>query len=493
MACTCQNTTPCSSCNSCTSCYEHTNCCSPVVDCEPCATSSGCPINLDTSCVFYNLSSDVPSDLTCINLPNGTSLKDILEAMDTAICQALPDIGSYSLPCLTASYSILNFQDFAEAVDYELCYTRSIIASTKSALEVTIGNLSTLITSIYTPNITDCGDIGLDPTDTIVEVLQKYADKLCEIVNDCCADNSPSIVATNSSTLAFVTSGTKNHNITGSVKVSSVFGNMITVNPDGLYVSVSIPDMIQTLSYDSGTNTLSISGGNSVVLGAAAAAQTLTFDCLSMILGISDGNTVDLSCIAGGPFVETPLVANDSTSINFTTSGTSGHILTGSVILDGVTGAGDNIIVNTGLGLYAPPPSAAADEKVKLNNVDPTSGYLEDKLAGVINSLITATVTSNNISHQADIEATLDVAALLNEINITPAFLTTFCNMVKACLCFKFRITNTDAAPHTYDYTDCNGNIQAGLAIGAGSVVDVCGESADVSDPTVTIQNLGYC
>lgn len=490
MACTCQNTNPCSSCNSCTSCYEHTSCCSPVVDCEPCATSSGCPINLDTSCVFYNLSSDIPSDLTCINLPNGTSLKDILEAMDTKICQALPDISSYSLPCLSASYVINNFQNFAEAVDYELCYTRSLLSSTKSALEITIGNLATLVTSIYTPNITDCGDIGLDPTDTIIEVLQKYADKLCEIVNECCGDNSPSIIATNSSTLSFVTSGTKNHNITGSVKVSSIFGNLITVNPDGLYVSVTIPDMIQTLSYNSGTNTLSISGGNSVVLGAAAAPQTLSFDCISMILGISDGNTVDLSCIAGSPFVETPLVANDSTSIDFTTSGTGGHILTGSVI---ISPNANNILVNPGNGLYVPTPSASTDEKVKLNAADPTTGYLEDKIIGVVNSIITTTVTSNNISHQSEVEAVLDIDELLNEISVTPALLNTFCNMVKSCLCFKFRITNTDAISHTYDYTDCNGTDQVGLSIGAGSVVDVCGEAVDVSDSTVTIQNLGYC
>lgn len=43
-----------------------------------------------------------------------------------------------------------------------------------------------------------------------------------------------------------------------------------------------------------------------------------------------------------------PLVANDSTSINFTTSGTANHTLTGVVILDP---SEDNLIVNNGTGL----------------------------------------------------------------------------------------------------------------------------------------------
>lgn len=479
------------SCNSCTSCYNYTSCCKPEVDCEPCANSSGCPVNLDTKCVFYNLSSSDPSGLICMNLPNGTSLTDILEEIDTKLCQAFPDIAAYDLPCLRSSYTILNFQDFAEAVDYQLCYVKSLISSTKTSLEVSIGNLSTLVTSIYTPDITDCGDIGLDPGDTIIEVLQKYADKICEIVNECCGDNSPNLNTTNSSTLSFVTSGTKNHNLTGSVKVSSTFGNLITVNPDGLYCTVSIPSMYQTLSYNSGTNTLSISNGNSVVLGSAPAPQTLTFDCVSMILGISDGNTVDLSCIASGPFVETPLVANDSSSINFTTSGTAGHILTGSVI---ISPNANNILTNPGNGLYVPAPTASTDQYVKLNSGDPSAGYLEDKIIGVVNSLISTTVTSNNITHQAEVEAVLDVEELLDTISTTPAYLTAFCNIVKACLCFKFRIINTDVSSQTYEYTDCNGVDHAGLSIGAGSSLEICGTAIDVSDPTkVTVQNLGYC
>ena len=99
------------------------------------------------------------------------------------------------------------------------------------------------------------------------------------------------LVATDTSTINFTTSGTAGHALTASVKLSATAGNTITANADGLYS----PLFVET--------------------------------------------------------PETPLVATDTTTINFTTSGTAGHALTGAVNISSTAG---NILTSNGTGLYVP-------------------------------------------------------------------------------------------------------------------------------------------
>jgi len=213
-------------------CSQIPCCCETTVitpNCDPCSTAAGCPINLDTSCVFYNLTSTSGSALTCLNLANGTTLKAILEAIDTKLCETAPyNMLAYDLPCLRGSYVINDFEDYVEAVDTKLCVLHNYTNTVNTTLIDRIASLETTVLSIYTPNISDCGTIGLLPTDTIFDVLQKYANIICTILSTCCGLTSPDITAVDSSTVAFVTTGTQNHTITATVKVSSVLGNLIT-------------------------------------------------------------------------------------------------------------------------------------------------------------------------------------------------------------------------------------------------------------------------
>ena len=182
------------------------------------------------------------------------------------------------------------------------------------------------------------------------------------------------------------------------------------------------------------------------------------------------------------------MVAIDTPTINFTTSGPNGHILTGDVLIPGLISptVNNSISVNAG-GLYS------IDEKVKLNSLDATPGYLETKLAGKINSIITTVISSNNTTNKAEFESILDVAGLLSTISSNPVFLTTFTNLVKSVLCFKFRIKNTNSVSETYSYVDCSGVSYSSLSLSAGASIDICGESANTSSSFVTINNLGYC
>ena len=454
-----------------------------------CKQAKTCPINLDTSCIFYNLYANT-SKLTCLSISNGTTLSQILETIDTKLCQTLPSIPSYSLPCLRNKYTINDFKQFSEAIDTEFCTMRIQLENLININKNNILSLSTLVTSIYTPTLVDCGTLGLLPGDTIIQVLQKYANKICNIQATCCSDTSPSIVATNSQSILFTTSGTKNHNITASVQKSNVLGNILQILPDGLYCSVTVPNYTQVLSFNSLSNTISLSnGGGSITLNTDLDNQLLSFNCVSKILTLSNGNSVNLSCLSGsGSITETPLVAIDTPTINFTTSGTNGHILTGDVLIPGLISptVNNSISVNAG-GLYS------IDEKVKLNSLDATPGYLETKLAGKINSIITTVISSNNTTNKAEFESILDVAGLLSTISSNPVFLTTFTNLVKSVLCFKFRIKNTNSVSETYSYVDCSGVSYSSLSLSAGASIDICGESANTSSSFVTINNLGYC
>lgn len=480
--CNC-NQIPCTCIQTC-GCLSQCTC---EQNCEPCAEEQVCKINLDSSCVFYNLASANPSALTCVDLPNGTSLKVILETLDEKLCNLTPDINGYNLPCLRNSYVVTNFRQFSESVDSELCTIKTQLLTEIQNTQQDLSILSTLVTSIYQPNISTCGVINIISGDTIIDILQKFANTICNIQNNCCVDSSPLLQTANSNSVSFITSGSKNHNLTASVKISSQLGNLITVYPDGLYCSVTIPSSTQSLTYNSGTNVLTLSGGGgSVTLNPNTDNQTLSFNTLTKMLTILNGNTVDLSSLSSGSFTETPLVVVDSSTIDLSTSGTSGHILTANAKISTVPG--NNLVDNS--GLYV---SSAADEKVKLNSSDPTSGNLESKVAGKINSLITTLVTSNNTSHQLEIESVLDIASLLNTISTNNTFLNLFCNIVKSCICYKFRLKNTDTSSITYDYKDCNGAIHSGLTLTSGSSVDFCGQSVTCSNNLVIIQNLGNC
>lgn len=478
----------------CTSCNYTPCCCQTIEDpCDPCSVAQGCPINLSTECVFYNLNSTEPTGLTCLNIQNGISLKTILEAIDTAICEISPiNVLSYTIPCITNNYSVTNFQEFIEAVDQQLCVLNLNINNNFNSLTSSIASTNTLVNTIFYPTLSDCGTLNLESGDSIIVVLQKYANAICNILATCCTDTSPSLVATDSSTVNFTTSGTKNHNITAAVKISSVLGNELSALPDGLYCSVTIPNYTQVLSFNSGTNTLSLSnGGGSVILNPNTDSQTLSLNCLTKMLTISNGNTIDLSCIAGGGFVETPLVAVDSSTIDFTTSGVSGHILTGVVLPAGLISAtpGNALSVSAG-GLYT---SAATDIYVKVTSSDPSAGYLENKITGKVNSLITTTVTTNGGTYKSEVESVLDVNALLTTIAGNPALLSALCAIVADCMCYTFRITNNGAGAELYDYVDCTGTSFTGLSLGAGASVDVCGRSADTASTDIIIQNLGNC
>ena len=79
------------------------NTCAPT---DPCVVDTSCPVNLDTDCVYYNKFGQSQSYLTNLGLPNGTSLKLILEQID----ESLGFLTAYNFPLYTAS--CINYDGF---------------------------------------------------------------------------------------------------------------------------------------------------------------------------------------------------------------------------------------------------------------------------------------------------------------------------------------------------------------------------------------------
>ncbi|GAB3975830.1 hypothetical protein GCM10028806_34260 [Spirosoma terrae] len=94
----------------------------------------------DSSRITYHCNTNIPSKLRCLGIKNGTSLERILEKIDDRLCSM--QMGQ--LCCLTKSYKISSWADFAQAVDTELCLIKQAPLKVKDCpdklIKLTIDN-----------------------------------------------------------------------------------------------------------------------------------------------------------------------------------------------------------------------------------------------------------------------------------------------------------------------------------------------------------------
>lgn len=170
-----------------------------------CDSETGCPVQLDFSCVLYHKSNNDITGLTNLGLSNGATLNQFADLVDVYIGQI--KASAFTLPCLRDDYTINSLKQFAEAVDTELC-----------AIKTTLG--------------------GVD------EVTET------------------SLTAVDSPSINLTVSGTANHTVKADAIISPTAGNRLSILSDGLYASP------QTLSVNYATKELTIVGGNTVNLAS---------------------------------------------------------------------------------------------------------------------------------------------------------------------------------------------------------------------------------
>jgi hypothetical protein len=167
---------------------------------------------LDFSCVIYHKDNNDVSELDGLNMTNGATLEAVIEAIDEKV--KLLTVSGWSLTYLRSGYVVNTLQQFAQSVDTELDLLRADI-------DTALGSSTT------------------------------------------------SLSVSDSATIDFTASGTLNHTLTGSVKLSSlVSGNRITAQTDGLHVSA------QTLSVNASAKTLTISDGNTINIASLLSAAS---------------------------------------------------------------------------------------------------------------------------------------------------------------------------------------------------------------------------
>ena len=402
-----------------------------------CVDSSTCENNtqINTDDVFYSsdICNPITQGLTNLNLPVGSNLSTILRKIDYKLGDNLNTVNfnGFNLSYLRSKYSITNIKSFAEALDIETNFLKTSINTNTASINTVsddLTDLSELVNTIKYPGITDTSNVGFTVNNDINYILQKIVNKFSTVGSG--SSNSPSITSNDSGTIRWNNNGTLNHNLSASVKISSQLNNKLQVLADGLYVN-NTTVINQTLSLSN--NQLTISGGNTVTLPIAGLQQlSLSGNSLS----ISGGNTIILPSLQ-----ESTLVANDSSTIDFTTSGTNGHTLT-------------------------------AQLKVS-SNANNKASILSDGLYVTVSAL--------------------DV---LNEINADSTLKTIFCNIATTCasgICYKWFIKNTDTNPVNVSYVDVNGISQT-ATIGASSSQPLSGlKITTLPTTTLSLTFLGQC
>lgn len=177
--CSCSNRYTSSGCNPCYS--------------TPCYVTSGCPIQLDFSCILYHKNNNEVTELDGLNLSNGATLELVIETLDEKIKQLA--VLDFSLPYLRSLYVINTMKQFVEAVDTELSGITSGTASsgtyTPTIQEVTVTSVP-ITASIHTYTrvgdiVTVYGSIAITDmvvdNDTIVTITLPVASNFASTAN----------------------------------------------------------------------------------------------------------------------------------------------------------------------------------------------------------------------------------------------------------------------------------------------------------------------
>lgn len=185
MACNCnpnlnstsylQVVAPCPSC--------HCTCTTPTQTCGYCTSSGGTcspcgEDTIDSSKIIYS-----GPALPCIDLPTDTPVEEILQAMDTAICQATgADYSAYDFACLLNpdDSQITTQQQFVEAISEYVCNLEVTHDTFVTEYNTFVTEITNLVTVSSVPGITtDC--TGILITDTNAQAFVKLDAAICDI------------------------------------------------------------------------------------------------------------------------------------------------------------------------------------------------------------------------------------------------------------------------------------------------------------------------
>lgn len=419
----------------------------PNSNCAPCENNTQ-----DASCTFYT-----GPTLTCSSIEDGDSIEVALQKIDEILCSSAGDYSTYQMGCLRDYWNvpILTEATFVQAISTYVCQLKSDYNTfVSNTYPNAINGINTSINTITNPNIT-CASAGVNNSDDIVSILQKYCTKFSSIDT---ALNISSVVWNNCQTVPVAPT-----TIAGGFQVLAdqicaieagqqslpTFSNVGSCLPAPLTNNDSLVTTInkiktrlcQSPTYAS-TN---ISWGCVGVPGSTTSielglqqiinkVQTLTqasttFDSGDFIVTATDpmdacaGVTVSLATpINVDRFVaSTPSDVSPGTLQDKLQAGTS-------ISLDYITTPGKVIINSAG---------SADNFTVKAETTDNAPGFLIDKLGGSGQAGLSINPSYNGTSKKVDLILSVDPSTLfdvlLDELISNNALYAKFCERTRNC------------------------------------------------------------
>lgn len=253
-----------------------------------------------------------------------------------------------------------------------------------------------------TDNHTISANVKLDPAAT--NTLRATANGLileCADIAACVviAPQTP-LVANDSASLDFTTSGTDQHTLTGSVKLSATPGNSAVINPDGIFVPAAAAGPSDSL-VNNGDNSFTHTAvdGAIVTVPFAHTLAAVAPASSSLRLTQPNGTNVDIDLCPivancpGGSGPQTPITVVDTASINLTASGLDNHTLQADIQLD--SGPGNLLSINgSGLRVDCNAIAACIPVETPISVIDTTTVDLT--VAGAGSHTVQADVKVSN-------------------------------------------------------------------------------------------------
>ena len=147
------------------------------------------------------------------------------------------------------------------------------------------------------------------------------------------------LTVSDTATIGLVAGGLSNHTLSANLNISAAAGNAVTILGDGIYVSLGAETPLTAT--DGVTIDFTTSGtANHTITGEVK----LSANAGNILTAVADGLYA-----AAGAAAQTPLTANDSTTINLTASGVDNHTLVADV---NVSATANNNLTTNPDGLY---------------------------------------------------------------------------------------------------------------------------------------------
>jgi hypothetical protein len=210
---------------------------------------------------------------------------------------------------------------------------------------------------------------------------------VCEDITGIGSEDSPLCVETveetpitgvDSNSLDFTISGVNDHTITANVKISATSGNQATINGDGLFVP--LPSQTSITANDSTTIDFTVSGTNNHTITGSVIIPALISTDLSNSLILGGDNKLYVATGA-----QTPITANDSSRIDFTVSGTNNHTITANIIMSALISvqAGNDLILGSDGNLFLDYTTTTDALDIRIDSLELIVINLQDQINAV--------------------------------------------------------------------------------------------------------------